>query len=118
MLDLSAFQTVNITRCRKWEATASRPWSIAERLNALCGEAGEAANVAKKILRHDLGMIGNVKAPTKESRQELCEMLGDELADIVIYASITADELGIDLGERIRQVFNRKSEQLGFEERA
>lgn len=113
MLDLSTFQKINHKRCLKWEEGASREWSLAEWTNAMAGECGEACNIAKKLLRDDLGMVGNFKTPHKELR----EKLGDELADVVIYASLTAERLGIDLGDRIRVVFNKKSVQLGFDER-
>jgi NTP pyrophosphatase (non-canonical NTP hydrolase) len=114
MLDLSAFQKINMKRCLRWETAASREWTLAEWTNAMAGECGEACNISKKLLRDDLGMVGNFKVPHKELR----EKLGDELADVVIYASLTAERLGIDLGDRIKEVFNKKSEQLGFEDRA
>lgn len=114
MFDLSAFQKLNHQRCLKWEEGAKREWTLAEWTNAMAGECGEACNISKKLLRDDLGMTGNFKIP----HEELRENLANELADVVIYASLTAERLGIDLGERIRQVFNKKSEQLGFEERA
>jgi NTP pyrophosphatase (non-canonical NTP hydrolase) len=115
MLTFSELQSINVARCAKWHT--GRPWSIAEWTNALAGEAGEVANIAKKILRYECGMIGNVKAPTKESADELRVMLARELADVVLYASLIADQLHVDLGEVIIGVFNDKSDQLGFPER-
>lgn len=55
----------------------------------LCGEAGEFANVMKKIDR------GSMKLEDFETR----EALGSELADVLIYVAILADMLDIDLEE-------------------
>jgi NTP pyrophosphatase (non-canonical NTP hydrolase) len=55
----------------------------------LAGEAGEVANIVKKIQR-DFG--GEV---TNETRQKL----KDELGDVLWYISACADELGLTLRE-------------------
>jgi len=55
----------------------------------LTGEAGEVANVVKKIQRDHGGVI------TEEIRLKL----KDELGDVLWYISACADELGITLGE-------------------
>lgn len=110
-LTFAKLQAVNATRCAKWHT--GREWSLAEWTNALCGEAGEAANIAKKILRIDTGMVGQFP----ENRATYCEYLADELADVVLYASLIADRLGVDLGIRVKEVFNRKSIQLNFPDR-
>lgn len=83
------------------------PWSIAEWTNAICGEAGEAANIAKKLRRGDF---------------LTCELsgahltLGKELADVVIYTDITAQQIGLDLGELVRSKFNEVSDRIGESE--
>lgn len=110
-LSFYTLQRANAQRLTKWHT--GRDWSLAEWTNALCGEAGEAANEAKKILRVDTGMVGNFDV----SREELLEKLSNEIADVVIYCSLIAHVLDIDLGDQVTQVFNKKSEQLGFVER-
>ncbi|MCW5959526.1 MAG: nucleoside triphosphate pyrophosphohydrolase family protein [Pyrinomonadaceae bacterium] len=55
----------------------------------LTGEAGEVANVVKKIQR-DFG---------GEITDEIREKLKDELGDVLWYISACADELGITLSE-------------------
>jgi NTP pyrophosphatase (non-canonical NTP hydrolase) len=55
----------------------------------LAGEAGEVANVVKKIQRDFGGEI------TDETRAKL----KDELGDVLWYISACADELGLTLGE-------------------
>ncbi len=55
----------------------------------LCGEAGEVANVVKKIQRDFGGVV------TDETRLKL----KDELGDVLWYISACADELGMTLTE-------------------
>lgn len=62
---------------------------------ALCGEAGELANQAKKIWRDDDGQI------TPERREHML----DELGDVFAYASDLADALGSNAGEVINRVY-------------
>jgi len=55
----------------------------------LAGEAGEVANIVKKIQRDHDGVL------TDETRAKL----KDELGDVLWYISACADELGLTLGE-------------------
>lgn len=55
----------------------------------LAGEAGEVANVVKKIQRDHAGVI------TDDTRAKL----KDELGDVLWYISACADELGMTLSE-------------------
>ncbi len=55
----------------------------------LAGEAGEVANIVKKIQRDNAGVI------TDEVRGKL----KDELGDVLWYISACADELGLTLDE-------------------
>lgn len=82
-------------------------WSIAEWTNAICGEAGEAANVAKKMIRGDYGPKGS----PGYRRAELA--LLKELADVTIYSSIAARRANGELGEAVRQKFNEVSNRAG-----
>lgn len=111
MLTFSTLQAINVARCAKWHT--GRLWSLAEWTNALSGEAGEASNIAKKLLRFETGMIGNMAVTEEDLRRDLAY----ELGDVVLYCSLIADQLGVDLGEIVTEVFNRKSEQLGFSDR-
>lgn len=106
---------VNVRRCVNGFGHTLESWSPAEWTNAMCGEAGEAANVAKKMLRHRDNVAGN----TGDDRDlaALREKLASELADVVIYADLCAASQGIDLAAAVRDTFNRKSEQIGAKER-
>lgn len=55
----------------------------------LAGEAGEVANIVKKIQRDHAGVITD----------EICRKLKDELGDVLWYISACADELGLTLDE-------------------
>lgn len=61
--------------------------AIAYTLLGLCGEAGEAANIFKKVLRDDDGKLTDEKF----------SKLRDELGDILWYLAMLAHELGISL---------------------
>jgi NTP pyrophosphatase (non-canonical NTP hydrolase) len=102
---------VNAARCDKWQM--GKDWSIAEWTNSLSGEAGEAGNVAKKLIRIRDGMIGNGDM----SKEELEKKLEHEIADVVIYADLISYKLNFDLGKAVQTKFNKKSEELGFEEK-
>jgi NTP pyrophosphatase (non-canonical NTP hydrolase) len=112
-LTFEELRTVNVTRCARWHPPESVPWTYADWSNALCGEAGESANVVKKIRRWQT-RAQNVGDPTMT---ELLKMEADELADVVIYADLLAHHLGIDLAEAIRTKFNKVSVKYGFPER-
>lgn len=112
-LTFEALRAVNVSRCRKWHPPESTPWTAADWSNALCGEAGELANVIKKIRRHETGAV-NAGDPSLEKLQI---MAAAELADVLIYADLLADYLKIDLAAAVRAKFNATSEKFGFPER-
>jgi NTP pyrophosphatase (non-canonical NTP hydrolase) len=114
-LDFELLRLVNVERCINGFGHTLDSWSPAEWTNAMCGEAGEAANVAKKMLRHRDNVAGN----SGEDRDlaALRVKLARELADVVIYADLCAAAQGIDLGQAIRETFNRKSEEIGADQR-
>lgn len=101
------------TRSERWHNGTS--WSILEWAGAMCGEAGEAANVAKKIVREESGMQNGIS--TGKTKEELDHMLGCELADTFLYLVLCAQNRDINLGDYIVEVFNKKSEEYGFPER-
>lgn len=79
----------------------------------MCGEAGEAANVAKKLRRLELQIssVNNGEAET------LRRQLASEIAGTFIYLDLLAQRCGIDLAGAVREEFNRVSERENFPER-
>lgn len=117
-LDLAALRRINTSRCSRWHGPDTEPWTLADWSNAMCGEAGEAANVVKKVRRIDTGTDraeGRFLSDSDE-RLRLLNALADELADVVIYADLVAANAGIDLSLAIVRKFNAISQREGFPE--
>ncbi len=129
-LTFRALRAQNSSRLARWHGD-DEDWTLADWSNAMCGEAGEAANVVKKIRRTDSvlwdkqkysgdGATGHAKLAdlsAVEARKVLVEHLADELADVICYADLLAHHAGIDLAEAVCNKFNRVSEAQGFPER-
>jgi len=69
----------------------------------LAGEAGEVANIVKKIQRDHDGVL------TEETRGKL----KDELGDVLWYISACADELGLTLQEIAEYNVNKLAKRHG-----
>lgn len=124
LLSLQELQSTNLDRCQKWHSNGITDWSALEWAGAMCGEAGEAANVAKKMKRIESGAFGNahsdhvIGTDTPDDEYDLLiEELGNECADTLLYMCLLCSRHSIDLATAVRQRFNRKSEQMGFPER-
>lgn len=127
-LDLAVLAETNAQRCRRWHPPTAEPWSLADWSNAMCGEAGEAANLVKKLRRIETGtqtlptMVHNGHEVTLEAEARiLAKSVGLELADVVIYADLLAQELGrkyggYNLSNLIVTKFNAVSHREGFPE--
>lgn len=116
---LRALTDVSIERVKRWHGPEGLDdWSVLEWAGAMCGEAGEAANVAKKLLRVTSGMssIGGA-ALTEDDVSNLDGKLAQECADVFLYLVLLAAKRNINLGVAIRETFNRKSVEYNFPER-
>lgn len=116
-LTFEQLRGVNVARCRRWHPTWGEPddgWSGADWSNAMCGEAGETANVVKKIRRHELGVA---QGELDVRLDVLLARLADELADTITYADLLAAHYGIDLAAAVASKFNRVSIRQTFPER-
>ncbi len=112
-LDFAALREQNISRLARWHDPESEPWTGADWSNAMCGEAGETANVVKKLRRHET----RTSPQGDPSEAELRVKLSDEIADVIIYADLLAHFYGIDSAIAVAAKFNRKSIEQGFPER-
>lgn len=110
-LTFGAFSVASASRRNRWHTPDTIPWTGADWSNAMCGEAGEAANVVKKLRRHETGM------PDVLTEHELRQKLADELGDVIAYAELVAQHYGLDLGECVARKFNKISRREGFPER-
>ncbi len=78
----------------------------------MAGECGEACNLVKKLRRLEDGLqLANIPL----DRQKIIDGIGEELADMVIYADLLAERLGLDLGEEVRGKFDLVSARVGSE---
>jgi NTP pyrophosphatase (non-canonical NTP hydrolase) len=109
-MHIRMLQSLNYDRAQMWHK--DQPWTILEWAGAMCGEAGEAANVAKKLRRISQGI--NMK---EYNLTELREQLGEELADTLLYLLILAASEGIDLEQAAIKKFNRVSKAFKFPHR-
>lgn len=111
-------QKISIQRCIRWHGEKGLlDWSVLEWAGAMCGEAGEAANVAKKISRAEHEITGNNAGDWQALDFEtLDKKLAQECADTFLYLVLLAARRNIDLGTAIIDTFNNKSVQLGFPE--
>jgi ribosomal protein L12E/L44/L45/RPP1/RPP2 len=89
-LNFAELQRTSVLRCLRWHGPDSEPWSGADWSNAMCGEAGEAANVVKKLRRLETGTAAQDQPAALD---------------------------GVDLGAAVIGKFNAVSEREGFSER-
>jgi NTP pyrophosphatase (non-canonical NTP hydrolase) len=114
ILTFAQIRAANLSRCTRWHgAHGVHDWNTMEWSAALCGEAGELANVAKKLKRVESGIAQN----QAEYQLPLIKMLGQEAADVLAYLDLTCASRGIDLEAEYREKFNAVSIKYGFPER-
>jgi len=111
-MNLRRFSYINLQRCNIGFKHKLTDWSYAEWTNAIAGEAGEACNVTKKLLRLRDNLAGNTK-PGEDDEGTLKRKAARELADVIIYADLTMQALGFSTSDVVVAVFNEKSRQLG-----
>jgi NTP pyrophosphatase (non-canonical NTP hydrolase) len=93
----------NRQRQTEWDPAKIISWAY--RGNELAGETGEACNIVKKLERERLGIRGS-RATTAQ--------LAEELADVVICASLIANDHGVDLWSAVVEKFNKTSRDNGL----
>lgn len=94
------FQQLRIANRARTEQVfhAIDQWTPSEWACAMAGECGEACNEIKKMHRGDGDPSGGFAAA--------------EIADMVIYADLLCQRLGIHLDDAIQRKFNRTSEKM------
>lgn len=109
MADLTLHQLRAASERRQAEWPGGEHADLAFRALELAGEAGEAMNLVKKLLRAERGIKGN-----SVDAGQLRSDLADELADIQISLDLLAAEVGIDLAASTRRKFNFTSAKHGL----
>lgn len=117
-MDIAKLQQTNKERGERWHQGDLKQWNALEWAGAMCGEAGEAANAAKKLRRLELG-IASINLASRDLRTEhdARYAVAKECADTILYALLLISVVGIDAECVLREVFNGKSEEYGFPER-
>lgn len=115
-MDITAFQRANEERKLHWHA--GNDWNFAEWTNAMAGETGEACNIAKKILRLENELPNKEAGLDRNDMEELKARLAREVADSIIYGLLIMSKLGVNGSDVIADVFDKKSEEYGFPNRA
>ena len=112
-MNMKDFSARNRARCESPQGFNHKieDWSGSDWAIAFVGEAGEAANIIKKLNRVRDGIRGN---DTPE--QVLRVNLAGELADAFTYLDLLAQRFGIDLADAVEAKFQYKSEQIGYVE--
>lgn len=117
MLSITEIQRINVARANRWHDGGLNEWSALEWAGAMCGEAGEAANVAKKMRRIETGAAGNAWSERPLDGDALHKAMRGEVADTFLYLVLLAARCDIDLESAIIEKFNAKSAEMGFPER-
>ncbi len=103
---LQDFRKLNTDRQRYFGTTV---WNTLELAGALCGEAGELANIAKKLRRIESGCTVNTS-----DKESLITALGKEAADIITYLDIILAKHGLTIEDVLTQKFNEVSLRVGY----
>jgi NTP pyrophosphatase (non-canonical NTP hydrolase) len=112
-LTFKRFQQVNLDRCNEGFRHSVDNWSLLEWAGAMCGEAGEAANVCKKLLRKKQ-KIGGTWADKDPEERALLGQLSEEIGDVITYLSLLADAAGLDLEKCVALKFDHVSDKAGW----
>ncbi len=108
-LDLSELREKNVARCNDVFHPLN-DWSPSDWSNAVCGEAGELANLVKKARRGDF----NFRPYTEEHiYHDFLERVAMEAADVLIYLDLLCARMGVSLSDAVIAKFNAVSEAKG-----
>lgn len=100
-LTFKRFQALNSMRCLVAFDSCSS-WELQDWVLAICGEAGELANLMKKIRRGDFEIA------------DKAEEIFAELADIITYCDLALSYSGADTETVLRNKFREVSARQGF----
>lgn len=102
-LTFNVLREANNSRQREWPGNEQA--DTAFRAIELAGEAGEVCEAVKKFLRLKRGIKGSTA--TRED-------IASEMGDLLVSLDLLAVDLGINLGEAVREKFNATSAKYGM----
>ncbi len=110
-LTFKEFSEVNRRRCESAMGFNHRlnSWSTSDWITAILGELGEAANIVKKLNRCRDGVPGN-----NVTEIDLRNSLRKECGDVFVYLDLLCQSLGFFIADAAVEVFDAKSQQLGY----
>lgn len=108
-LTFKELAAANAVRAAEWNRKAKATRSLEFAMMELAGEVGEACNIAKKLVRTQSGLVGGMP------EEEALEALQEEIADVVICASLVANQIGFSLGGAVVDKFNKTSGKYQLE---
>jgi|ERR1051326_5464323 NTP pyrophosphatase (non-canonical NTP hydrolase) len=117
MFSFEELSKVNLERCQRWHKEGLNNWSTSDWAVAMAGESGEVFNTIKKLNRIRSEILNKNSHDQIDSEQEAIHRIGEELADMLLYADLLAQSLGLSLENEIVKKFNSVSERYGFPER-
>lgn len=118
-MQINELFAASVERSKEWHPGGVEDWSPLEWAGAMCGEAGEAANAAKKLKRVEDG-IANINLPGRllDEVEMARGIVAEEIADTILYGLLVMARVGVTNPEAIlRKVFNAKSAEYGFPQR-
>ena len=117
-MTLQAMFIMNVMRANRWHNSIN-DWNALEWAGAMCGEAGEAANAAKKLKRVEDGLANiNEEARSLTTLEAAKLEVMKECADTILYALLLMARVGCqNAHDVLADVFNKKSIEYGFPER-
>lgn len=113
---------VNAKRADRWHKgfpNHTDGWTGADWSNAMCGEAGETANVVKKLRRIDtqIQQAEQGEHPDEAYVAMLKQKLATEIGDTFLYLDLLAQYYGLKMEKCVVDTFNRVSDREGFPEK-
>jgi len=117
-LRFADLKRANRSRVERWHPgfPADDGWTGADWSNAMLGEAGEAANVVKKLRRIETGQLSK-RTDESQAVDDLKAKLADEIGDVATYLDLLAQFYGLDLATCVAMKFDKISEREGMPER-
>ena len=99
----NVLRQANVNRQKEWPGNdkADVPFRALE----VAGEAGELAEKVKKWLRAERGIKGSTATIAD---------VASEMGDVLVALDLLANEMGINLGDAVREKFNATSEKYGM----